>query len=87
MLMIYLHFLEALPLIFLLLSDPLISVLRLVKNHGPILIVLCDDTLHLLFLFLKVLVAFLLRIMILVGCRLSTDDQGLLDAQRVLLLI
>jgi hypothetical protein len=42
--------------------------------------------LHLLFLF-KVLIAFLLRILILLGRRVSAQDQALLDVLRVLLLI
>ena len=81
---------EALTLILLLLSLPLLGILlRLVNHHGPVLIVLCDVTLHLLFLFFffKVLIALLLRILILLGCRVSAQDQALLDVLRVLLLI
>jgi hypothetical protein len=77
---------EALPQILLLLSLPQPSVLRLLRHYTHVLTALCDVTLHLLFLF-KVLIALLLRIPILLGCRVTAQDEALLDVLRVLLLI
>jgi hypothetical protein len=84
--MSYLCLREALPQILLLLNLPQPRVLRLLRHYSHVLTALCDVTRHLLFL-LKVLIALLLRIPILLGCRITAEDQALLDVLRVLLLI
>ena len=84
--MTYMCLREALPHILLLLSLPQHSILRLLRHHKRLLTVLCDVTLHLLFLF-KLLIALLLRIPFLHACRITAQNQALLDVLRVLLLI